>query len=210
MPIINKTARSRFTASRRKKYRRRTRVSKPFYRKVKRVFNSIAEKKYYPYDNTSTVSTTGNMLFLSSIPQGDTDTTRDGDSIYIRSIQINFTVAYADAYNQLRFILFQWLPQTTPTLADILLHPTYPTISVFNHDSRRNYRILKDRRCIVDADDPTCMLKIYSYNKFIRKIQYTGGTTVGNNNIYCLAVSDSNVVNDPSISWSGKINFTDA
>lgn len=201
----------------RKRYPRRRysrRPTKAFTSKVLKVVKRTQEKKYYPYANSGTVGSTGYLLDLTTIPQGDTDTSRDGDALRVTSIQINFAWAAADAYNICRMVMFQWMPASSPgsppALSDIFVDTADAVISPFAHDTRKSYRILADKTCIVDTDDPMKICKMYVYRKFMRNIQYSGGTTTGTGNIYCWLVTDSNVSTHPAVSWSGKTNFTDS
>lgn len=197
--------------------RRKRRTAKPtknFARKVLKVVKRTQEKKFYPFANSTTVSSVGYLLDLTTIPQGDTDTTRDGDMLRVSSIQVNFAWAAADAYNICRMVMFQWMPASSPgsppALADIFADTTNAVISTFAHDTRKSYRILLDRTCVVDADDPMKICKMYVYKKFMRNIQYAGGTTTGRGNIYVWLVTDSGAVTHPAVTWSGKTNFTDS
>lgn len=209
------TRMSRRPRVRRSKYTTK-KPSKAFVGKVLKVVRRTQEKKYWPFNNNITVNTAGTLLHLTNISQGDTDVTRDGDMLRVNSIQITFSVNNADAYNILRFVVFQWKPAsngatTPPALGDIFLDTTNAVISPFNHDSRQNYRILMDRRCVTDSVQyPVKIVKMFITRKFYRNIQYSSGTTVASNNIYCWAVSDSGVSAHPAVTYSGKTSFTDS
>lgn len=213
--IINPKVVTQYT---RRRYRRRRyykrKPNKIFYRNVKQVINTMAEKKYLPYTNSTSVSTTPVFLQFTGITQGDTDLTRDGDSVYLKSIQVGFSVLVGDSYNQVRFITFQWFPPSTlgtnpPTENDILQDSALGTISVYNHDTRMNYRILDDKTVVVDSDDPNMIYRLIITKIPKRKLQYVGGGTVSPFHIYCLVVSDSTTATHPSIAYSGKTNFID-
>lgn len=202
---------------RKRNFRRRPKrkLGRQFVAKVKRVISTVAEKKYWAFHNSQTVGSAGFLLHLSNIAQGDTDVTRDGDSLYVKSIQLNMVFALADTYNQCRVIVFQWHPladlaTATPLLSEILVDTATPTISPFAHDTRNSYRILADRMVILDADNPYKSFKILITKGFTRKIQYVSGSTFAQNNIFCFIVSDSGVAPNPNFVWSGKINYLDA
>lgn len=203
-----------------RRYRRKPQYarkpSKQFARKVRKVMQSVQEKKYWPYTSNISVSSAGYLLHLTNIAQGDSDTTRDGDALNLKSILINLSAAAGDTYNIMRYTIFQWLPSSslsvaTPTLGDIYQDTTTPVISTFAHDSRKNYRILYDTSFTVDTDFPNKVKHIRIYGKkLIRQVQYVGGTVVGNNNVYMWAVSDSGAATHPSVTYVGKTNFTDS
>lgn len=195
----------------RKNYARKRKPSKAFTRKVLKVVRKVQEKKYWPFLNSTTISLVGSLLDVSGVTQGDTDVTRDGDQLTVKSMIINFSNTVADGSNYLRFIAFQWYPATTPTSADVILDTTQPIISPYAHDTRYQYRILQDKLCYVDTDDPNrlCMMKVTRGFK-TRTIQYIGGGTTGTNKIYVFVFSDSGAAPHPAVAWSGKLNFVDS
>lgn len=199
---------------RKRVYRPKKKVSKAFSTKVLKVVRRTQEKKTWPFASNTTVSSAGYLLDLTSIPQGDTDGSRDGDALRVLSIQLTCAWTAADAYNIVRMVIFQWMPPSSigapPALADIFQDTATPVISAFTHDTRKSYRILCDRRAVVDSDDPCKIFKMVCYKKMNRNLQYVGGTTTGRGNIYCWLVSDSAVSAHPACSWSGKTNFTDS
>jgi len=87
-----------------------------FAKKVQSAMNQIAEKKYRANSIPATaVDFLGSLQdFTATIPQGDTDITRDGDQLFMRSFEILYDIIASDATNVLRVLLFIWKPTSTP------------------------------------------------------------------------------------------------
>lgn len=194
--------------------------SKSFARKVKKVINAVAEKKYHDIQaGTQSPDTSGVVVDLSAVPQDTTvsgDTVRVGDEIYIRSLQIRGNIIDADSYNAVRVIVFQWLMDTSiagaaPTVANILqsIAGGYGTLSSFNHDSHTQYRILYDKVFLPDTDDPIKYFKFYCSKFYRKKISFTAGGTGAANKLYLLLISDSSVASHPRVDYVTRLNFTD-
>lgn len=215
MPFSATRKSYRMRAKRAVRFRRTSKPSKVFTRKVRKVLNKSSEKKYLNYVNSSTVDNTGALILkLSEVSQGDTDTTRDGDQMTIRSLQFNMSFAIADTTNYVRVIFFQWLQNTQmglPTASNILLDVvTAPWLSPYSHDYRYNFRILGDHLIRLDSQVPLVYKKMFFKRFARRKVQYVGASsTAYTNGIFALVVSDSSAVPHPSVQWSGKLNFSD-
>lgn len=184
---------------------------------IKQVANQSGEKKYFTVysGGPQTVDSIGVVTSISNIGQGDTDVTRDGDQVYLRSIELTWNAIVADTYNFLRLIIFQWMPASTPTVSDILIpatgNPEQNYQMPYNHDGRFNFRILYDRTLQVSQDtyQSRQVTKKYILKGFRHRIQYQAGTTDGNNKIYLLKISDSTAASHPTMMNVTKINFGD-
>lgn len=190
------------------------RISKSFASKVNQIISKDVEKKYLPYVNSNAVTTTPQIQTLSEVPQSagnSTDVTRIGDTIRIRSLQFNYTIAIGDTTNFVRLIFFQWKPTTTPVASNILLDTvTSPWLSPYNHDYRQSFIVIKDAFHKLDVNIPVVYNRLMFTQFMLRKIQYVAATVTGSNKLYVLLVSDSGAAAHPVASWSGKFNFTDA
>lgn len=101
--------------------------------------------------NTSNVLTAAGTTF--DIAQGVGDSQRVGDKLtWCGSIDLKLemrnSLAPNVAANNIRFMIFQWHPNSTPTVAQILLNgPTGApdTLSNYNHDNRQQYKIIFDK-----------------------------------------------------------------
>lgn len=185
---------------------------------LKRALVTLGEKKYYPVANAGTaVGSSGLYVDLVAMAQGDSDTTRDGDQLTIRSLECNWSWSMesgGDFTNIGRLIIFQWFSTEDPTAAvtNVLLNAvTSVELSPYNHDLRYEFRILLDITDAMSIVGPGC----FHHRKYItkgfkdRKVQFTAGTTVGTNKLYALAISDSSVAIHPTFSYSFKLNYAD-
>lgn len=186
------------------------RPSKQFTAKVKKVINKVAEKKYFTVIQPSVgVDNTGAFAQLGAVTQGDTDTTRDGDQLYIRSLQVKGQVTAGDTTNLLRVIIFQWFLPTTPTATDLLLSNVVD--SPWNHDNRYLFKVVVDKSySLATASNAAQTINWRISKGFKRKCQFNGGTTIGTNKFWIFTISDSGGVPNPSVSYYTKLNFTDS
>lgn len=192
---------------------------------AKRQVGLKQELKYFlinTYDYA--ISTTPSLFQLSAIPQGDTDTTRDGDRLELSKISLRGQVYCTDVTNIMRFIVFQFRPSAVPVASQILQIGPSGAIDVwsnYNHDTRQEYKILYDKTFTMQGNGAaaTSPFTDSSYQHFQRKItnnnfnknlQYIGGGTGGTNQIYYIAVSDSNLAAHPTITFQAYFNFKDS
>lgn len=202
--------------------RRRTFKSKPsrmFVKRVKRVINSEQEKKFLLTNSSGTISWTGGCTVLTNVPQGDTDSQRDGDQVYSRSLEIRCNLQIGtNTSNLITLIVFQWFPTTVPTTVGVLFPSAVSSgsapLSPYNHDYRTQFKILARRSVNLigaAASNPDYQKQIVFWIKsgFRRKIQFLAGSTAANNHIYLLTISDSTTATLPSIAYIAKYNYSD-
>lgn len=204
-----------------RKYKRKYpkfKPSKTFTAKVKKVMNLQLEKKHFTVSSGGfqTVSDTGTVTSISNVTQADTDTGRDGDQLYIRSLELQWQCDVIDTYNTMRIIIFQWYQNdstSTPAVGDILqtLSNSSGVISPYNHDQRFNYRILYDKVVTLTQGNTDAS---YVYKSMItkfpkRKMQFNAADTTGTNKLYILKISDSSATSHPQVRNITKLNFSD-
>lgn len=208
----------RFMLKRKRRTRRKTTIPKNMSKKskqnLKRNLVTLGEKKWILRDATGLSATdTPVVVALTDIGQGDTDQSRDGDQLAIRSIEVNWAFITADVTNLCRLIVFQWYPATVPTSSNVLaysganiLNPLAP----YNHDSRFQFKILLDVRSTVSTNDAIRSYRRYIKGGMKRKIQYIAGSaTAAANMIYVMYMSDSGLTTHPALSYSIKVNYND-
>jgi len=180
--------------------------------------NTLGEKKWFFLSLvTSPIIDTGRIDPITDIPQGDTDQERDGDQLNIRSIEVNWAWAQPTALNDLsnlcRFIVFQWFPNTTPTIASILASTATTTgvLSPYHHDNRFQFKILLDVKTTLglNSGNSAMIYRKYIKGDLKRKIQYITGGIAGQNKLYVVALSDSTVAAHPNLSFAIKVNYQD-
>lgn len=209
---------------------------KAFKRLAAKLEYTIGEKKYLPinFGGFFAVSSSGTgPTNLSAVTQGDTDTTRDGDQITLRSLEFNwsaeisYVAASPDPSNKVRCVIFQWFPNSVPVVADVFLTTfatTAWTMTPYNHDKRFMFRILYDKviqlnltytwngasMIATPSDNTYSNIHRVRISKFPhRKVQMEGTTTVGTNHIYVTFLSDSSIVSHPEAVYISKLNYSD-
>lgn len=169
------------------------------------------EEKYFLTDLSGTVST-GDILAITSIPQGDTDLTRDGDAININRLDILGSILGSDVNNLVRLVVFRWNEATVPALADVFESPsTYGVHSPMKHDTRNLYHVLYDKlfSFIPDSGSYQHVMQMrLSVPK--QQVRFVAAGTTGSNKLYVGIISDSVAVPNPEYRIVTKIWFHDA
>lgn len=195
--------------------------------KVKRIISGQKEKKFFIHSDRTTATSSYFQVFLTDVPQGDTDSTRDGDQLYARSLELNFETFIQgiggtnDFSNNVRVIVYQYLPMSdgthpTNTGTDILQSPTIGAsipnwLSGYNHDNRFNFRILFDKLIPLSGNGPANYAEKVMITQIPQcKIQYNAGASVnGSGMIYLAFYSDSLVATHPAFNYWAKFNYND-
>lgn len=204
----------------RKRYTTRRYKKKGFKKFAQKVVNSTAEKKTvstYSYSNN--VDATGFQFNATNISQGDTDGTRDGDQLLIRSVEMElhpWLGATPDTNNIVRVMLVQWYGLASSLTVGDVLQVTSAlnsscVMSPYNHDNRYQFKVLYDRRFVLSANGTsTHFQKVMITRGFRRKVQYVAGSaTSATNGVYMLAFSDSISGPHPALDYNVKINYSD-
>lgn len=197
-----------------------------FRRFAKAVVRAGSEKKVFTVTSQdSTVDVAGVVQSISDIPQGDTDVTRNGDGIQLRSINFRWQWDLSTGSSPFgvgRLIVFQWLEDDTsftPTVFDVLFNTTVDHLSPYNHDTRYSYRILYDKTTVINARVAVggvtyaTTVRSGSKNVMIRHglhkiVQFNGSTTTGHNKIYIIVLGYPDEA--MAFSMCSRVSFSDA
>ena len=141
-----------------------------------KVLRSKTETKYWDVSaSASAVTDLGTIYDLNFIPQGDSDSSRDGDSITAMSYQLRYSLAVGDNTNLVRLVVFQWKDLNSAPSPGQILPYTSSTLAVhapYRHDTKPMFKILADKVVILDNDDDIAYGKIFISRGFFRKIQF--------------------------------------
>jgi len=162
----------------------------------------------------TTVDYSGTIADCTLVTQGDTDGTRDGDRLHLKSIRLRAN-CYGSANTYVRFILFQWFSVSVPTVANVLyLSGAYSAINSphnpdkFPPDNNGEGKVLMD--VVFDNNSTTPRLLNFYTTKFPKdSMQFTAGSTAGTNHIYLCTVSNVTSTGLPSLAWYSEFRFTD-
>lgn len=208
---------------RRRSYRKRAMPPRrPMKRMIQNVINSNLEKKHFDFPIQTTISNAAAIYKLTSIPQGDTDQSRDGDKAKMLSLKLKANIAAADTINFFRVILFQWHTNDTntpPSTQSIL--QTADVNSPLNHDAGAIYSVFHDKVYALSANGDTNRVLdfVYRFGKKTGKMKWVKsiikydpgiGPTTSIDSLFILLITDSNVTPHPSFNGIFRTTYTDA
>lgn len=182
--------------------------------------NRIAELKYKDslatQQSMSYDSPTVSALTFPS--QGDGNTSRDGDSIYLKSSQLRFYVernSVSGSDGTWRVMVVQWLENsgTAPTLSDILQDTSqYDSIhSPYLINGKKEFRVLYDAKGSVSENNgPDHTFRTANLKPRVRKIQFDAAAVTCVGQLYVIYLSNQAAAgNTPSIYWYARHRYLD-
>lgn len=204
-----------------------SKLNKRQVRQVKKIVNIGRETKYINFVQPGTAISNVPLApqLICVIPQGLTDSQRDGDRIMLKPrLYMTYNAVVGDATNYVRFLVFQWKPlnNPVPTAADVLLTGSSGSIdftSQYHHDARQLYKIMYDKVHRLAGNGSAATTPSTSittiFQKVILKIpakqqQYDSAGVNHTNALYLVTVSDSAVIPHPQYSATVKTLFTDS
>jgi len=214
--------------------RKPKKLNKRQIREVKRIVGNKQEKKYVDVlvDNATTSFAPG-IASLTTIPIGDDENTRDGDSVSltgsidIRLQLVNALGATGDSYNTYRFIVFQWKQMVagTPSASEILKNGPSGAIDPFSlyvDNEAGAINVIYDKLFSTTGSGSSGSYPVNSnviVNKHIKlstkrirkKVVFTTSLgTTGMNKIFYLLVSDSDAATHPTYTLASRVYYTDS
>lgn len=184
-------------------------------RQVKDMIRSLQEREEVKYSSFSLVPANvdyvGDIISLTDIDQGVTDSTRVGDSVMLKSLEFNFWAITGSANSIMRVITFVWKDLTPPTIGDVLLSTgssAVAPLSPLSTDEDLARRILSDDLFFLNPADLTNHVGRINV-KLNLKVQFEGGTTDGRNKVYVLLISSASA-NYPTLGYWSKLEYSDA
>lgn len=178
------------------------------------------EKKYHLAYTNIAPNTGGSLACLSQIAQGDTASTRDGNSILARSILLNIDVAKNTnaTDTKCRIILFQDVGysvdaatlQGSDILDSSLMGTSYAPMAPVAQKTNGRFKVLRNWSFTLNS---TLLNKrIHEYVKIYTHIKYDGTdattTSMNKNQFYLLFVSDQDTYM-PGVELVTKLGFYD-
>lgn len=158
----------------------------------------------------------------STIVLGTNGYDRIGLDIELKSIWFKFQLGLADTFNYMRIIFFQWYDDVSaafPAWDDIFQYPAAGNpvnVSDFmspyglNKGKDRSFKVLKNIELILDNDNPAQIITGYIDKGFRKSINFGTASTLGNNHIFMMVVSDSAAIPDPTLEGVTRLRFTDS
>lgn len=213
------------TANRKKKnYKLRGKgLTKKQKLQISKMIEDPVEKKYYDtsYD-TVNVLLTPTVVDLTSPAEGTGSDQLIGSSLQLQSIQYRFAFTRGDDTNYVRYLIFQWRPDSQhdlPSWNQMFQYHTagFPISLVdimspyqLGEGGTNNFKILVDEQFYIDADNPIQIVKGFINKGFTKSIECNGSIQQGTNHIFLMFLSDSSMTSHPNISGYTRIRFTDS
>lgn len=187
---------------------------------VKRLIRQQQETHHHnEYGASGTnINTTGTIINLSDIAQGDTDMSRTGDVISLKNAFGNYSIiaGTSGTVTVVRLIWFQWRMDNgaeAPTIGDILFDTTnVPYLSNYKVDMSK-FKVLADRMHYVGpiGGDANMLSRKISLRNFNKRLMYDAGGTNGKNQIYLLVIgNNASGATAPNMYYHFRLTFTDS
>lgn len=168
-------------------------IKKVARKEIDKKNSKTAIKKFHRVTRAfSVLDYSGYIEDLSAISQGVTDSTRVGDNLVPRSLEVGFYTTPTTYRGTWRLIIFRWLDDSVPAASDILFEygTLFATISSYQKDLRVKFNVLHDS--LHEAQLYSRQNPGYRYVKIGKTpINYVAGGTTGFGKIYSLVINDA-------------------
>lgn len=171
---------------------------------------------------TTLVHGTPQYSQLTNVTQGDTDITREGDTIVPIKLKLRANLdGNATTTSRVRLMVVDWFPDSateTPTFSALLesATSTVATLSPLNFDDKKDkFRVLYDKVFILHGQNATggdlshrkinVNIKLNN-KKMSKRITYDNSSTDGQHQIYLCGISDQ-TVSGPDVTWYSQFIF---
>lgn len=176
------------------------------------------EKKFHNLTHSAlAISSAATLHNIVEIAQGDTNSTRDGDSLKIISLMFKFTCKiHASALQTfIRVMLIKDTAHnsTTPTIGNILTSTgiNASIVSGLAMNNRGRFQVLMNEIVSLDQNGKQSSV-INKYFNLEQHILYSGATGAASeqtrNSLYFIFISDE-VTNTPTITYYSRLRFVD-
>lgn len=181
---------------------------------LKRVLN-VEKKKH---DVNLALTTNNSVVALNHIPQGDTDQTRDGNSLKQQSLSIKGYIQGSSTLDSLhaRVIVFfdkQQVPDANPTITDLLDPSSSNAVfAPLNNETVGRYKILSDKRySLNNAISGNAVTHNYSFSTALKSHARFNGpasSDIQKNGLYIGIVHDGGIT-PPTLAATSRVTYTD-
>lgn len=176
----------------------------------------LVNSEKYKYDTSVSITSTstGVLHSLATVAQGDGDSARTGNSIFVRNLSIqgntsrNSSGTYPDG-QIVRIMLVkdgQQIGDTAPAVTDIL--ETASVNSFLNSDTVGRFTVLWNKKYKLDSQNPNQLIK---YNKKLwHHVRYNGtsGSDIQKGGLYLLIISNE-ATYGPAMGLQCRLSYHD-
>jgi len=155
--------------------------------------------------------TTGAVSHVTAVQQGDGDSQRTGNSIFVRSYNLKGSIVHNAAGSNTQFVRVsvvqdkQQIGDTVPAYTDV-----YESASPYAHlnsNTVGRFKILYSRTYIVNNNDKTsCLLNINIPMRHHVRYNGTAGSDIQKGGLYICTSVDEPTANMPT--WSGEMRLS--
>lgn len=192
-------------------------LAKQAYSQIKYLKSLInVEKKKFDLELTSSaISNSGQIYSLCAIAQGDTDQTRNGNSILCQHVSMRGRLLQSNSITTtLRLMLFmdtQQISDTAPIVSDVL-DTTFSNYfqAPLNNLTVGRFKILWDKQ-LNSNPGQSAMVQFKHFQRLTGHHVRFNGTAAGDSQkgtLYLLAISDQPTLT-PTLDFASRLTFTD-
>lgn len=216
---------------RRRSYRRRSRKSTPWYArkystqqlaykafKSAKYLKSLINVEKKKRDTTNTFTSTDQVSLLNQIAQGDTDLTRSGNSILMKSLYLQALLTSNATDNDISYRILivqdtQQVADTSPSVSDVLdATAANNLIAPLNNETVGRFKVLFDKRGVLNnlVASVTKQRMIKHYFKLNLHARYNGSsdTDIQKNGLYLIWLHNGGA-NSPTFNVNTRLSFID-
>jgi len=176
---------------------------------------SKSEVKFIDSLNPTLItSSTGTIVFLNPCGQGLSYTSRIGNDISVRSLEVKlylyqiFTGTITQSLTRIIFFVdLQQRDSLSPVVTD-LIFPSAPT-ALRNYPNRRRFKFLADIPIPLDVYKPHKVMNFTLPVNLVSRYSSSLPNDINKNGIYMLVISDGGLVSASVLDYSIRCKFTD-
>jgi len=173
--------------------------------------------KYHDFATVGSSSTTFAAAAITLVPIGTSQSNRLANTLFLERLEVRiiFTCSTSDVTNVIRWSLFHWAVNSTPSTDSYYEDPTvYGVLTPLNFEGRKQFKTLVDRTVLLSGTSgaPTSItLRNFETVMPVRsRVDFlSSSSTAGINHIYFSHFSDSAVTPFPQISATFRTWYRD-
>lgn len=142
-----------------------------------------------------------------NVSQGTSDTTRNGDKLLMKNLELRWSLTGADTTNFYRIVVYIDKDGGSGTVPMITSGSVDAPTSLYNHDYRRQFRILSDRMYGMSAGGPNTHNGHTTISLKNIESSYTGATTTCIRNALYVAVVSDSAAGNPQLYMKTRMRF---
>lgn len=173
--------------------------------------------EFKKFDVDSSTATSGAVVHFNGIAQGDSDQTRDGNSVLMKSLLVRGNIvtngnATSTRCRVIFFIDKQQIGDTTPAQSDILDPDLNQMVAPLNNQTVGRFTILSDKRyslnLILAGASTSTEYSFFTRLQKHARFNGSAATDIQKNGVYMLFVHDQ-PTHTPTLHYSSRLKYVD-